>query len=111
MPREYIDLSDVCYIGKFYIFGDVAIPMCNQIYYDTMLECLTFISNRSIILSKSPVEIDDTLNSKMLIHFMKDYPDRYTNEMINAVEEVINNNIRDVDELTARALSQMKESK
>ena len=36
---------------------------------------------------------------------MKDYPDMYTNEMINIVQEVIDINIRDVSLSTAMKLS------
>ena len=36
---------------------------------------------------------------------MKDYPDRYTNEMINGEQTIINNNILDVDIPTAVKLT------
>ena len=36
---------------------------------------------------------------------MKDYPDMYTNEMINSVEEVIDINIKDVSLSTAIKLT------
>ena len=41
---------------------------------------------------------------------MKDYSNTYTNEMINSVQEVINNNILDVDILTALKLTKAKEN-
>ena len=36
---------------------------------------------------------------------MKDYPDIYTIEIINSVEEVIDNNIRDISVATAMKLN------
>ena len=41
---------------------------------------------------------------------MKDYPDRYTNEMINVVEAVKNNNIRDISVTTAMTLNKIHDS-
>ena len=36
---------------------------------------------------------------------MKDYPDIYTNEMINSVEEVVDINVRDISVTTAIKLN------
>ena len=61
--------------------------------------------NKNIIISKSSIENEDSLNYNKLVNFMKDYSNTYTNEMINSVQEIINNNIIDVDISTAVKLT------
>ena len=63
------------------------------------------INNKKNIIPKSSIENEDILNYNKLLNFMKDYPDRYTNEMINGVQKIINNNILDVDISTALKLT------
>ena len=63
------------------------------------------INNKNIIIPKSSIENEDILNYIKLVNFMKDYPDIYTNEMINGVQEIINNNILDVSIPTAVKLT------
>ena len=63
------------------------------------------INNKNIIIPKSSIENEDILYYNKLVNFMKDYPDIYTNEMINGVQEIINNNIIDVDISTAVKLT------
>ena len=66
---------------------------------------LCIIKNKNIIISKSSIENEDSLNYNKLVNFMKDYSNTYTNEMINSVQEIINNNIIDVDISTAVKLT------
>ena len=89
MSREYIDLSEADSIRILFKFGDILVPNTEQIYYDTMLDFLSVIKKQNIVVSKSSIESDCNLNFRKLVNFMKDYPDIYTNEMINSVEEVI----------------------
>ena len=101
MPRISINPNEVISIQTIYKFGDVLVPETGQMYYDTILTFLSVINNKQIIIPKSSIENEDILNYNKLLNFMKDYPDRYTNEMINGVQKIINNNILDVDMLTA----------
>ena len=107
MAIESINLSEVASIRRIYKFGDILVPDTNQIYYDTMLYFLSTIKIHNIIVSKSSIENDKNLdfNFRKLVNFMKDYPDMYTNEMKNSVEEVIDINIQDVSLLTAIKLT------
>ena len=105
MPRTSIHLSEVISIQKIYKFGDVLVPETGQTYYDTILTFLSMINNKKNIIPKSSIENEDILNYNKLLNFMKDYPDRYTNEMINGVQKIINNNILDVDIPTALKLT------
>ena len=107
MSRESIDLSEVASIRTIYKFGDILVPDTEQTYYDTMLYILSAIKKQHIVVSKSSIENDNNLdfNFRKLVHFMKDYPDMYTNEMINSVEEVIDINIKDVSLSTAIKLT------
>ena len=105
MTIESINLSEVTSIWSTYKFGDVLVPDTGQNYYDTILKFLAIIKNKNIIISKSSIENEDSLNYNKLVNFMKDYPDMYTNEMINSVQEVIDINIRDVSLSTAMKLS------
>ena len=105
MPRRTINLSEVTSIRNIYKFGDVLVPETGQTYYDTILMFLSMINNKKNIIPKSSIENEDILNYNKLVNFMKDYPDIYTNEMINSVQEVIDNNILDVDILTAVKLT------
>ena len=105
MPRTSIHLSEVTSIHKIYKFGDVLVPETGQTYYDTILTFLSMINNKKNIIPKSSIENEDILNYNKLLNFMKDYPDRYTNEMINGVQKIINNNILDVDIPTALKLT------
>ena len=105
MPRTSINLSEVTSIHKIYKFGDVLVPETGQIYYDTILLFLSIIKNKNIIISKSSIENEDSLNYNKLVSFMKDYSNTYTNEMINSVQEIIHNNIIDVDISTAVKLT------
>ena len=57
------------------------------------------------MIPKSSIENEDILNYNKLVNFMKDYPDICTNEMINGVQEIINNNILDVSIPTAVKLT------
>ena len=66
---------------------------------------LSIIKNKNIIISKSSIENEDSLNYNKLVNFMKDYSNTYTNEMINSVQEIINNNILDVSISTAVKLT------
>ena len=66
---------------------------------------LSIIKNQNIIISKSSIENEDSLNYNKLVNVMKDYSNTYTNEMINSVQEIINNNIIDVDISTAVKLT------
>ena len=109
MPRRYINLSEVTSIRNIYKFGDILVPDTGQIYYDTILTFLSMINNKNIIIPKSSIENEDILNYNKLVNFMKDYPDIYTNEMINGVQEIIKNHILDVDISTAVKLT--KENK
>ena len=104
MPRRYINLSEVTSIRNIYKFGDILVPDTGQVYYDTILTFLSMINNKNIILPKSSIENEDILNYNKLVNFMNDYPDIYTNEMINGVQE-INNNILDVSIPTAVKLT------
>ena len=105
MPRRTINLSEVISIRNIYKFGDILVPDTGQIYYDTILTFLSMINNKNIIIPKSSIENEDILNYNKLVNFMKDYPDIYTNEMINGVQEIINNNILDVSISTAVKLT------
>ena len=105
MPRTSINLSEVTSIHKIYKFGDVLVPETGQIYYDTILLFLSIIKNKNIIISKSSIENEDSLNYSKLVNFMKDYSNTYANEMINSAQEIINNNIIDVDISTAVKLT------
>ena len=105
MPRTSINLSEVTSIHTIYTFGDVLVPETGQIYYDTILLFLSIIKNKNIIISKSSIENEDSLNYNKLVNFMKDYSNTYTNEMINGVQKIINNNILDVDIPTALKLT------
>ena len=112
MAIESINLSEVASIRRIYKFGDILVPDTVQIYYDTMLYFLSAIKNHNIVASKSAIENDNNLdfNFRKLVNFMKDYSNKYTNEMINSVQEVINNHILDVDILTALKLTKAKEN-
>ena len=107
MSRESIDLSEVASIRTIYKFGDILVPDTEQIYYDTMLYFLSAIKKQHIVVSKPSIENDNNLdfNFRKLVNCMKYYPDMYTNEMINSVEEVIDINIKDVSLLTAIKLT------
>ena len=105
MPRRSINLSEVTSIRNIYKFGDILVPDTGQIYYDTILTFLSMINNKHIIIPKSSIENEDILNCNKLLNFMKDYPDIYTNEMMNGVQKIINNNILDVDIATAVKLT------
>ena len=107
MVIESINLSEVASIRRIYKFCDILVPNTEQIYYDTMLYFLSAIKKHNIVVSKSAIENDSNLdfNFRKLVNFMKDYPDMYTNEMINSVQEVIDINIRDVSLSTAMKLS------
>ena len=105
MSREYIDLSDVRIIQGLFHFGDVVIPWTNKMYYDTMLNCLSLIKRTNIVMPKSTSDSDDKLNFRKLIHFMKNTLIDIQTKMINVVEEVINNNIRDISVSTAMKLN------
>ena len=105
MPRTSINLSEVTSIRNIYKFGDVLVPDTGQLYYDTILAFLSMINNHNTIIPKSSIENEDILNYNKLLNFMKDYPDIYTNEMINGVQKNINNNILDVDIATAVKLT------
>ena len=105
MPRISINPNEVISIQTIYKFGDVLVPETGQIYYDTILTFLSMINNKKNIIPKSSIENEDILNYNKLLNFMKDYPDRYTNEMINGVQKNINNNILDVDIPTAVKLT------
>ena len=105
MPRISINPNEVISIQNIYKFGDILVPDTGQIYYDTILTFLSMINNQNIIIPKSSIENEDILNYNKLVNFMKDYPDIYTNEMINGVQEIINNNILDVSIPTAVKLT------
>ena len=105
MTIESINLNEVTSIQTIFKFGDVLVPETGQIYYDTILTFLSIINNKKNIIPKSSIENEDILNYNKLLNFMKDYPDRYTNEMINSVQKIINNNILDVDIPTALKLT------
>ena len=105
MSRESINLSEVDSIQIIYRFGDILVPDTNQIYYDTMLYFLAAIKKQNVIVSKSSIESDNSLNFRKLVNFMKDYPDINTNEMIDSVQEVIDINIRDISASTAMKLT------
>ena len=105
MPRISINPNEVISIQTIYKFGDVLVPETGQTYYDTILTFLSMINNKKKIIPKSSIENEDILNYNKLLNFMKDYPDRYTNEMINGVQKIINNNILDVDIPTAVKLT------
>ena len=102
---ESINLSEVDSIRRIYKFGDILIPDTGQLYYDTILLFLCIIKNKNIIISKSSIENENSLNYNKLVNFMKDYSNTYTNEMITSVQEVIDINIKDVDILTAVKLT------
>ena len=102
---ESINLSEVDSIRRIYKFGDILVPDTGQLYYDTILLFLSIIKKDNIIISKSSIENEDSLNYNKLVNFMKDYSNTYTNEMINSVQEIINNNIIDVDISTAVKLT------
>ena len=102
---ESINLSEVDSIRRIYKFGDILVPDTGQLYYDTTLLFLSIIKKQNIIISKSSIENEDSLNYNKLVNFMKDYSNTYTNEMINSVQEIINNNIIDVDISTAVKLT------
>ena len=102
---ESINLSEVDSIRRIYKFGDILIPDTGQLYYDTILLFLCIIKNKHIIISKSSIENENSLNYNKLVNFMKDYSNTYTNEMITSVQEVIDINIKDVDILTAVKLT------
>ena len=97
MSIESVNLGEVDSIQLIYRFGDILVPDTNEIYYDTMLYFLSAIKKQNVIVSKSSIESDNNLKFRKLVNFMKDYPDIYTNEMINSVEEVIDINIRDIN--------------
>ena len=105
MPRISINPNEVISIQTIYKFGDVLVPETGQTYYDTILTFLSMINNKKNIIPESSIENEDILNYNKLLNFMKDYPDRYTNEMINGVQKIINNNIPDVDIPTAVKLT------
>ena len=105
MPRTSINLSEVTSIRNIYKFGDVLVPETGQLYYDTTLTFLSIIKKQNIIISKSSIENEDSLNYNKLVNFMKDYSNTYTNEMINSVQENINNTILDVSIPTAVKLT------
>ena len=105
MSREYFNLSDVMDIQDIFKFRDVILLCTHQMYYDTMLYCLSLVKRKDIVMPKSSIESNDSLNFRKLVNFTKDYPDRYTNGMINSVEEVMYNHIRDISESTAMALN------
>ena len=105
MPRISINPNEVISIQTIYKFGDVLVPETGQTYYDTILTFLSMINNKKNIIPKSSIENEDILNYNKLLNFMKDYPDRYTNEMINGVQKIINSNILDVDIPTAVKLT------
>ena len=105
MPRISINPNEVISIQTIFKFGDVLVPETGQMYYDTILTFLSIINNKKNIIPKSSIENEDILNYNKLLNFMKDYPDRYTNEMINGVQKFINNNILDVDIPTALKLT------
>ena len=102
---ESINLSEVDSIRTIYKFGDILVPDTGQVYYDTILLFLSIIKKQNIIISKSSIENEDTLNYNKLVNFMKDYSYIYTNDMINSVQEIINNNILDVSISTAVKLT------
>ena len=104
MAIESINLSELASIRTIYKFGDILVPDTGQVYYDTILLFLSIIKKQNIIISKSSIENEDSLNYNKLVNFMKDYPDIYTNGMINSVQEIINNNVIDVDISTAMNL-------
>ena len=52
MSREYINLSDVRVIQGLFQFGDVIIPWTNQMWYDTMLDCLSLNTRENIVNAK-----------------------------------------------------------
>ena len=105
MPRTSINLSEVTSIRNIYKFGDVLVPDTGQLYYDTILTFLSIIKKQNIIISKSSIENEDSLKYNKLVNFMKDYSNTYTNEMINSVQEIVNNDILDVDIATAVKLT------
>ena len=66
---------------------------------------LSIFKKQNIIISKSSIENEDTLNYNKLVNCMKDYSYIYTNDLINSVQEIINNNILDVSISTAVKLT------